>query len=300
MWHFGRESVLKSKNISDWLLIDNEYNRITDEAVKLQHQAVQFIALTGKYLIEEKSDDSHTSMIFSSEYHGFIGCGLPNHTKLALNSIDLKLQLLTEELIILSELELTGKTKNQAFDELKILLGQNGLNTKMLTSELHYSIPEHKLDKGGKFEVNNRESLLLNNNYRLNAEIVLNQINRKFNLKTEFKVWPHHFDTGAFVPTSFKSNGELSQYIGLGFAIPDSMINEPYFYLSYWSSENINELEHPEAIAHGKWMMPVWKGAVLRISDILKEKKSISQNQMVYEFFESGLLILKPHLNLTF
>lgn len=291
---------MKSKKTDDWILVKEKFNSKIHEALLVQHHAVQFLALTAKYLLEEKKDDSHTNMEFSHELEGFIGNELSNQTRLFLNSIDLKLQLIDSESKILSEIEMPGKTRIGVFTELQQLLIENDLDGNKLKNELHYSIPEHQLDQGGEFEIKDRYAFQLNNSYRHNAGIILNQIVRKFNLETKIRVWPHHFDTGAFVPTSFQPGGELSQYIGLGFAVPDSMVNEPYFYLSFWSAENIKELEQPDSIAHGYWMMPAWGGAVLKISDLVEHKEAIRQHQMVYEFFESGLEILRPHFNLNY
>lgn len=288
--------MLKNNETKKWNLIEDVSNEKVFEALDIQHQAVQFVALVGKYLMEEKEDDSHTNMEYNWGMNAFVGRMLSNKTRLAVNTVDLKLQLVDSGNNILSEIEMDGKTKDEVFVELKQLLSEKRIDVTKMKNSLHYSIPQHDLDNGGKFHLNDAKYLEINNNYRQNAEIVLNEICQKFKFETEFRVWPHHFDTGAFIPTSFEPNGELSQYIGLGYAIPDSMVDEPYFYLSFWSAERIPELETPLPIKQGKWMMPAWSGAILKISDIKEEKEVQSQHQLVREFFESGIEALKPYL----
>ena len=281
---------------SGWIKVESAFNEKTLEALLIQHQAVQYISLVGKYFIAEKADDSHTNMQFVNESDSFIGNDFGDHFKIAFNTRALKLLLINDRNEIKSEIELVGKTKEEVFSALQQLLEENGFNSSQLKNKWHYSIPEHPLDHGGKFESVEKKHSQINYNYRHNATIVLNEIADKFGFQTDIRVWPHHFDTGAFIPMSYNKDGALNQYIGLGFAIPDTMINEPYFYLSFWSEETIIALKNPKSIQNGKWMIPDWNGAVLKISDILNEKTAVKQHQMVYDFFVSGLDALLPFM----
>ena len=80
-------------------------------------------------------------------------------------------------------------------------------------------------------------------------------------------------------------------------AIPDNMINEPYYYLSFWSENPIKGLEKFDALDAGRWMMPDWNGAVLKQSKILEVASEKGQYKLVKSFFNSGINILMDHLN---
>ena len=100
---------------------------------------------------------------------------------------------------------------------------------------------QHRLDKGSSFKVKNSELFEENTKFRHNAEIVLNEIVATFEGGEPVKIWTHHFDTRAVFTISEDEDGEAKQTIGIGFAIPDSMVSEPY-YLSFWSSKAVEGL----------------------------------------------------------
>jgi len=80
--------------------------------------------------------------------------------------------------------------------------------------------------------------------------------------------------------------------------MPDDMVNEPYYYLSFWSEdsiENFNALPNLEA---GEWIKTGWHGGVARNSDILKISSASGQEAFVETFFQSGINLLREHYNL--
>ncbi|RLD41319.1 MAG: hypothetical protein DRI89_10010, partial [Bacteroidetes bacterium] len=125
-----------------------------------------------------------------------------------------------------------------------------------------------------------------------NAKIVLNEIAEAFQQDEAIRIWPHHFDTGAFYVISKNEKGEMAQTIGIGFAIPDSMINEPYYYLSFWSADATEGLDELPSLPSGQWLMPDWNGAVLKHSEILKADSASEQHKLVKSFYQSGIEIL--------
>ena len=92
--------------------------------------------------------------------------------------------------------------------------------------------------------------------------------------------------------------GGVSKSMGLGWAIADTMVDEPYYYLSYWSEvpvENFNSLPDPDT---GEWIRTGWNGGILRNSEILKALTAVEQQTMAESFFNSGIKILHEHINL--
>ena len=287
-----------SNPLKDWQTINFDFNSQTHQALLQQHQAVQLIALAGKYLIDEKADDSHTNMNFISQTPLFKGKTFKNGMCIAFDTDQFSLQLIDEIGEVLNQLSIDGKTQEEAFAWMKQNLSKAGIDVSTLQNKLHYSIPDHPIQSGAVFHVENHLSLLQNNVYRHNAELVLAEIFNDFKINAEVNVWPHHFDTGAFLPLVFDEDKNLLKYIGLGFAIPDTMVSEPYFYLSFWSKESIAALKNPPPLKYGKWMNPNWHGAVLTVSEIARQQSTDQQFQMVNDFYQSGLNILNPFFNL--
>lgn len=264
-------------------------------AMQQQHHAAQLIAMVGHYLIPQKADDSNTNMRFFSAENVFLGNPLPNGFKLSLGLVDLKLTILDKENNAIYQIPLEGKNKQEAFNALKQSLSDLGVDVIGFKNELHYEIPAHPLDRKRAFSISSKEDFSENAKYRHNARVVLNEISSLFEQDEPIRIWPHHFDTGAFYVIKNDEAGEATQTIGIGLAIPDTMIDEPYYYLSFWSKD-LGEVEVDLlAPGVGQWMMPDWNGAVLRFSEIAGQESATEQHTMVKSFYKQGLEIIINH-----
>jgi hypothetical protein len=267
------------------------FDKKMKDALEQQHHAAQFLALVGHHLIPQKPDDSNTNMEYFPNKNMLIGNPLPNTLKLALKLTDLELFILDKHDNPLQNISLKRKTKKMVFNELKICLQNHAVDVSNFTDKLHYEIPKHPLDNGAVFSAEDKY-LAENDIYRSNAKLVLSNIVSKMKNAEAVKIWPHHFDTGSFVSFAHNKNGELSQTIGLGLAIPDSMINEPYYYLSYWSANKLANVDNLPSPATGKWLMPKWTGGVLPISDVNSKCAEQEQEKTVGSFYNSGIEII--------
>jgi len=279
-------------NNPEWKTQSLVFNKDIADALQQQHHAAQFIAMVGKYLIPQKEDDSNTNMRYMPDGELLPGNKFPNEWQLALALTDLNLYLLDKEFNRKSEIQLNGKTKARVFDELKQTLADFDFDVSELKNEMHYEIPAHKLDKNLPFSSMYKNHFQENSAYRHNAELVLNEIIAGNKLAEPVRIWPHHFDTGSFIPIAYNAKNGVSKSIGIGWAMPDSMINEPYYYLSFWSEESNDGLKTLPALAAGQWMTPNWNGAVLRHSEIFLRKSAPEQYKLVKLFFTSGMNIL--------
>ncbi len=276
----------------NWKELSIPFNNSLNDALQQQHHAAQFIAMVGHYLIPQKPDDSNTNMSFVAEHYLLVGNVLPNGLKIALTLVDLKIKILDQENKIRKEIFLQGKSKKEAFYELKNNLADLGVDVANLKNELHYNIPSHQLDDGAVFNVINENNFIENTLYRHNAQIVIENIAKDFTNSEPVKIWPHHFDTGSFIPVSKNKQGKLSQSIGIGWGMPDGMVNEPYYYLSFWSEKPIQGLKKLKPLEAGEWKVPEWNGAVLKHSEIIKAGTGANQFKIINSFFDSGIKIL--------
>ncbi len=275
-----------------WKQQTKPFNNDINDALQQQHHAAQFIAMVGRHLIPQQADDSNTNMEYIPDEHLLFGNSLPNNIRVTLQLAELKLLVLDKVDKPKKVINLDGKTKKEVFVELSQNLADVGIDVSNLKNELHYEIPSHPLDEGAVFSVKDKKHFVENTGYRHNAKIVLNEIADLFEQEEPIRIWPHHFDTGAFYVISKNEKEEATQTIGIGFAIPDSMIDEPYFYLSFWSADPMKGLDKFPTLETGDWMMPNWNGAVLRHSEILKADSANGQYELVKSFYQSGIKML--------
>ena len=279
-----------------WQVQTYEFSEGIYDALQQQHHAAQFIALTGRYLVKQRADDSNTNMKYLPEEKLMIGNPLSNSMSLALHLPDLVLYLLESQSILHDEIRLVGKSKKQVFEILNEILTDSRIDTFALKNELHYQIPPHILDEDSVFTVKERKYFQENTLYRHNAEIILNEIADLFDIAEPIRVWPHHFDTGTFIPVDYNEKGEVSNSIGLGWAIPDEMISEPYYYISYWSENPDMDFSTLQSPGEGQWIASGWNGGILKHSEILMSSNPEKQHEMVRFFFTSGIKILSNNI----
>jgi hypothetical protein len=284
-----------SVQTKNWKKLTLPFDENIYDAIQQQHHASQFIALVGRHLIPQESDDSNTTMNYQVNEESLIGNPMANGLCVGLQLTDLILYIRDDKQCFLGEIALVGKTKQEVFSELKNKLSQLEGDTSNLKNELHYEIPAHPLEKGAPFIIKDNKLFQESTSYLHNAEIILSELTTEFQNAAPVKVWPHHFDTGSFIPFAYNDKGELSQSIGIGMAIPDSLINEPYYYLSFWSEQPVESFKVLSSLEVGKWITTGWNGGVLGLSEILQCSSADEQKALVRTFFNSGIKILTNH-----
>lgn len=280
------------KTNNNWQLLSIPFNQNLENELKQQHLAAQFIALTGRYLIPKKPDGSNINMQYIPEKKMLLGNAHPDGWTVGVRVKNLTVQILNEKGVAKAEISLEGKTFQEAFQEFKAVLQIQGIDVSDLNTEQPYELPTGGLKEGKYFAIDSDDAVAENIRYRHNAELLINEMAKQFKDVEPVRIWPHHFDTGTFAAIARNEKGAASKTIGLGLAIPDSMVNEPYFYLSFWSENPLDIENNPVKLPAGKWMLPDWSGAVLSVSEIIKKETAKEQYSLVKSFFEAGIEIL--------
>ena len=86
-------------------------------------------------------------------------------------------------------------------------------------------------------------------------------------LDSPIRVWPHHFDTGAYAPL-----GDTGISIGIGMAIPDTLSDEHYFYISGYKDGKTIFPSSRNDLSLGKWVSEGFTGAILSTKDIIESE----------------------------
>lgn len=276
-----------------WIPLTLDFNDRYHDALQQQHHAAQFLALAGRYLIPQKPDDSNTNMSYKAEKQMLLGNRIHDSIYIGLDLLTLDLYLLDDSLQLLQTISLAGKKRILVFEQLKKALSDRGIDTSQLMDKMHYEIPQHPVGKDHLFNTERQQYFRENTSGRHNGDVILKSIVSTLKNAAPVRIWPHHFDSGTIIPLACNEEGIVLKSIGLGWAIPDAMVGEPYFYLSYWAEIPVDNFDRLPAILEGHWISSGWQGAVLRLSDILKEKDARAQYEKTSLFFNSGISILQ-------
>jgi len=251
------------------------------------HHAAQFVSMVSNSYLPHLADDSQNSLRWNSDLETLEGNWIES-PKFRMSFDTKKFRLIMQTGKRSHQVPLEGNTKAEILSDLRTLLHAYGVNAEALRPIAQFVIPGHPVEEGGVFEKPTDEALQEWANWRTNAQAVLEPIRDQFQWASDVSVWPHHFDTGLYVPLLRNEDGKDTKSIGLGLAIADSDIPEPYFYINHWSQTPIAfGAEHP-SMPIGYWHDESWKGFVLPASDIISQSFG-SQENIVKHFFQDGV-----------
>lgn len=239
------------------------------------HIAAQYLAAAGISFLEKREDDSHSNLEWSVQNSELITWPLSGKgDHLALNYSNFSLVWIHEE--TRKELFLSDQSHESVLRWINEMVQENNLDNYHY--DFHYELPypfpngEYKLKSIIQQELN--DFIKLMNVAQASLEGLLQQ----YNFKSDIRVWPHHFDLGAFVQV----NESLS--IGLGLAIPDEAIDDFYFYVSGYNGHDAIETKGFSPLSEGEWQTGSWKAASLRASNATRETVSNFLNEAVNTF----------------
>lgn len=224
------------------------------------HLAAQYLATAAKSFLVVKTDDSHTNLGFSVEEKSIQTWPFDDlGTKLCLNYEQFSLEWKSHEN---NSYLLDGKTHEETVNWLNQTSKTLGFE-KPYQFDLHYDMP-YSMNPTDKFEKSDVQELI---ELRTLAQNALKALLEKEQLTSDIRIWPHHFDTGAFCVLDDGSG----KSIGMGLSIPDTMIDEHYFYISGYMGHDSLDTSTFEDLHHGKWLNKGFKGAVLPASKVNEE-----------------------------
>lgn len=282
----------RSNVIDNWRYLTLHDRPSINEAVAQQHNASQYIAMAGKYLIPKKEDDSNTNMKWEAKEGVLIGNkiqGRAESFQVALSITELELMIMEGNKNVVAHLFLNGKTKYEGFLWLREQVMNYGIDKDILRMEMHYRLPYHDIQQDAVYSLYPRVAFQETADYRTNADIILKFIACNSNIATTPRVWPHHFDTGSIYPLTYNDQGKIVQSIGIGLSIRDELCNEPYFYVNFWSENNQSLPSQLPELSRGRWLNGKWKGSILPVSEIVMLKDRKFQASAVLNFFETAM-----------
>ena len=252
---------------------------------KIIHLAAQYLATASKSFLEPIADDSHTNLGFSivdGAIYSRVLDGKKGYLCLSYKTFSLKWFTPSGSEV----LSLHGKSHGEIVQWLHEMTTKTIENGKY-TYDLHYDLPYESITDDFVFELKNTSQLEELIHYRILIQLVLENFLEMEQLQSEIRIWPHHFDTGAF--STLEDIPGVA--IGLGLAIPDSICDHPYFYMSaYQGHESIAITDYP-ALTLGAWGHNGFVGAILDAKGCTREDG--------IKFFREALAIYKQEITKT-
>ena len=246
--------------------------------IQQMHLAAQYLAAAGMSFVKKEEDDSHTNLGFSTEKTSLYTRKLfGTDTILYLNYTSFSLEWVhknSREILMLD-----GKTHVEIVNWIQQISQDNGIDVKYQYN-LHYELP-YPITDDFTFSLHNNTLLQELLEYRKSAHQIIAGFLENHHLDSEIRIWPHHFDTGAF--TILNNTPGIS--IGLGLAIPDTMCNDFYLYISGYKGHNPIDTKPFAPLSHGEWKNNGFTGAILPM-EVIDKKIGIS-------FFSEALKVYR-------
>lgn len=250
-----------------------EYKSMKDQL----HLASQYLAAANMSFLEKKADDSHTNVGFDADTKRIETYDLSSSgDKLSLNYRRFSLEWTSQNGV--TSLSLDGKTHKEIIQWLQEL-SQTHL-AKEYVYKFHYELP-YTIDDKFQFKLTDAARLEYLSNLRILAQYTLERVIQTNALSSPIRIWPHHFDTGAYA--QLDSTSDI--YIGIGMAIPDTLSDAHYFYISAYKNGSAILPSPQSDLSLGKWVSQGFTGAILPVTNLV-ESESVQFFQEAIDQFK--------------
>ncbi|WP_394750834.1 hypothetical protein [Spongiimicrobium salis] len=228
---------------------------------KMMHFAAQYLAMAGASFVAKKEDDSHTNLGFSVEEKKMFSRPLDtNGSVLLLDYAQFALEWRNPNGSTVLALDNTSHA--DILQWIRECVEKSEIENSYSYAP-HYELP-YTITDDFVFKLIDKDRLQALTQLRILAHSVLSSFLTEHRLDSEIRIWPHHFDTGAFV---FLADGS-DRSIGLGLSVPDSMINDHYFYISGYRGHDGLDTSTFSELTKGSWHNSSFKGATLAATGI--------------------------------
>ena len=227
------------------------------KAINEIHLGAQYLAAAGISFVEKQADDSHTNLAWDTDNQRLVSRKFgTKKSQLALSFNPFSLEWLNNGELV-ANVTLENKTHAELLNWIVNEARENVVG-KEYTYAFHYELPYEVITDDFAFgQPITSESTVLSEALSL-AQGVFEKFLATNNLTSEIRVWPHHFDLGIYTELSSEKN----LFIGAGLAIPDTMIDELYFYASGYKGGEAVVTKAFDGLSEGKWHSD-WEGATL-------------------------------------
>ncbi|MFT5892154.1 MAG: hypothetical protein ACI9Y7_002264 [Dokdonia sp.] len=219
------------------------------------HLAAQYLAAAAIHFVEKRDDDSHTNLGFDPESGRMSTRPLSDSgDTLSLNYNTFSLDWNSSTNV--ESIQLDGTSHKEILAWLT-RLSQEKIG-KSYTYSFHYDVP-YSIADTTIFKMSDSVELTRLLQLRIRTQTILEQTLLENNIESEIRIWSHHFDTGAF--TALPNTSDIA--VGFGLAIPDTLSEEYYLYLSGYKGHDGISTQGFDSLTKGDWKDGDFKGAIL-------------------------------------
>ncbi len=259
------------------------------ESIDYLHHLSQFLGIFGHTMVPEQADTSHTNMEWNDKegrLYGQWSGGTPK-IRMFLQFKDALLGMQTEQKTVLQPSESWSPKEIIQWMESRLAFLSN--QPAKMKLDLPYDFKD--------FEVNDQPYIIPDNKYLCHWGRMLGQFQHVIEQLTKneehtgaTRVWPHHFDLGNLIILSKNEQGEATETIGLGLAIPDHLSREPYGYINYFNKEKKLPADRP-SLVYGHWVDNGMQGIICPITEFHED--TIEQEKEIKKFLSEGIEAIK-------
>lgn len=245
------------------------------ETIQNLHQAAQYLAAAGISFLDKKPDDSHTNLAWNSQESRMETHVFGNQDALVLNLKNITIEWLKNGSAI-SKIDLQSKSHSEVVQWISLQAKTNNI-TKPYSFSFHYELPYNDLTDDYKYSFSS-ENLMNISNELTKAQQAFEQFLDSQKLESPIRIWPHHFDLGIYTKLVADNT-----FMGAGLAIPDSLVNDFYFYASAYKNGQAIESKNFGKMTLGEWRTD-WNGATLASSNIEVNNALVFLNEAKNKF----------------
>lgn len=277
--------------------INQGYRKVTvadkrqlNQALGQLHHATQFVAMAGKAFLSHLDDDSHNNMFWDANHNAQVGRTIrgKQNFNVALLIKDFALAFIDNDNEIVDHQPLDGMTMTQTMEWMKAKLEEQGKDINLYKWDLHYDIPVYPYDEQ-PYQKPADEVLSDIAAYRTNANAILGNIAMKFDGASEVRIWPHHYDTGIYIPYEKDDDGKDTKGIFAGWNMADEHVDEPYYYITFFPYKQVKLHQLPALISKGYWHTKAFLGVFMKSTKLASIDNPKEQLHQCKEFFEEGV-----------
>lgn len=225
------------------------------------HQASQYLAAASISFLDKKADDSHTNLGWNTalsriESH-------PLDAKGNQLVFDLKSSQLAwlKNSVESDKINLENNSHAEITSWIKDVSRINGIEKEFKYS-FHYDLPYASLSENHQFSFDKSQVETYINRQDI-AQEAFESFLTVNDLKSDIRIWPHHFDLGIY----FQIDDEGKNFVGAGLAVPDTLVDDMYFYSSGHKNGDSIKTSEFKGLTKGDWRKD-WEGATLASENI--------------------------------
>ena len=273
-----------------WQTLGNPEPKSLEDARLQLHHCAQIAAAVGIYLLEPKSDHSHTNFGWSDNLGALVGHPTADEPSFqaAIRVADLTLLLLDSHGRVANRFPLSGKKLHEGCEWLTSTIESlTGKPPRNAIAPPPFELPFHAVAAEGTISGEPKEAFEELARWFSNASQVLDRVLSGEENASHVRCWPHHFDIGALIQIDPFENPEEARSIGIGMEPGDTSYAEPYYYVNAYPAPTDPDL--PRLAGGGEWHTEGWFGAVLPATKLVEGGDDSEQGRRTQRFLESAV-----------